>query len=194
MKSVNSVADRSRPMLAVGLSLLALTTFLGGCVSDSPVTAAPASVQAAPNLGDDGGQASALAYYQSLQRMSAAQLGRERAMLAAVPQSPGIQMRMAMLLGNPRGQPDLAKALNLLDAVLKSSDPVAVGLQPLARLLADNFGERQKLEIQFDKQGQQLKDSQRKAAELQEKIDNLADIERTLPQRPRATRPGGGTR
>lgn len=194
MKSVNSVADRSRPMLAVGLSLLALTTFLGGCASDSPVTAAPASVQAAPNLGDDGGQASALAYYQSLQRMSAAQLGRERAMLAAVPQSPGIQLRMAMLLGNPRGQPDLAKALNLLDAVLKSSDPVAVGLQPLARLLADNFGERQKLEIQFDKQGQQLKDSQRKAAELQEKIDNLADIERTLPQRPRATRPGGGTR
>jgi len=181
-------------MLAVGLSLLALTTFLGGCASDSPVTAAPASVQAAPNLGDDGGQASALAYYQSLQRMSAAQLGRERAMLAAVPQSPGIQLRMAMLLGNPRGQPDLAKALNLLDAVLKSSDPVAVGLQPLARLLADNFGERQKLEIQFDKQGQQLKDSQRKAAELQEKIDNLADIERTLPQRPRATRPGGGTR
>ena len=194
MKSVNSVADRSRPMLAVGLSLLALTTFLGGCVSDSPVTAASASVQAAPNLGDDGGQASALAYYQSLQRMSAAQLGRERAMLAAVPQSPGIQLRMAMLLGNPRGQPDLAKALNLLDAVLKSSDPVAVGLQPLARLLADNFGERQKLEIQFDKQGQQLKDSQRKAAELQEKIDNLADIERTLPQRPRATRPGGSTR
>ncbi len=194
MKSVNSVADRSRPMLAVGLSLLALTTFLGGCASDSPVTAAPASVQAAPNLGDDGGQASALAYYQSLQRMSAAQLGRERAMLAAVPQSPGIQLRMAMLLGNPRGQPDLAKALNLLDAVLKSSDPVAVGLQPLARLLADNFGERQKLEIQFDKQGQQLKDSQRKAAELQEKIDNLADIERTLPQRPRATRPGGSTR
>ncbi len=115
-------------------------------------------------------------------------------MLAAVPQSPGIQLRMAMLFGNPRGQPDLAKALNLLDAVLKSSDPVAVGLQPLARLLADNFGERQKLEIQFDKQGQQLKDSQRKAAELQEKIDNLADIERTLPQRPRATRPGGGTR
>lgn len=194
MKSVDKVAGRHCPILAAGVSILALAVLLGGCASESPVVAAPASVQGVPSPGDDGGQVSALAYYQSLQRMSAAQLGRERAMLAAVPQSPGIQLRMAMLLGNPRGQPDLAKALGLLDAVLKSSDPVAVGLQPLARLLADNFGERQKLEVQLDKQGQQLKDSQRKAVELQEKIDSLADIERTLPQRPRATRPGSATR
>jgi hypothetical protein len=194
MKSFNYVVGSVRPRLVAGLSMLVLAALLGGCASDLPVAAAPASLQGVPNPGDDGGQASALAYYQNLQRMSAAQLGRERAMLAAVPQSPGIQVRMAMLLGNPRGQPDLAKALNLLDAVLKSSDPVAVGLQPLARLLADSFGERQKLEIQLDKQGQQLKESQRKAGELQEKIDSLADIERTLPQRPRATRQGGATR
>lgn len=194
MKSVNQMAGRHFTARVAGVSILALAALLGGCASEAPVVAAAASVQGVPNPGDDGGQASALAYYQSLQRMSAAQLGRERAMLAAVPSSPGIQLRMAMLLGNPRGQPDLAKALSLLDAVLKSSDPVAVGLQPLARLLADNFGERQKLEVQLDKQGQQLKDSQRKAAELQEKIDSLADIERTLPQRPRATRQGGATR
>jgi hypothetical protein len=193
MKSINKMAGRHFTARVAGVSILALAALLGGCASEAPVVAAPASVQGVPNPGDDG-QASALAYYQSLQRMSAAQLGRERAMLAAVPSSPGIQLRMAMLLGNPRGQPDLAKALSLLDAVLKSSDPVAVGLQPLARLLADNFGERQKLEVQLDKQGQQLKDSQRKAAELQEKIDSLADIERTLPQRPRATRQGGATR
>ncbi len=194
MKSFNYVVGSVRPRLVAGLSMLVLAALLGGCASDSPVAAAPASLQGVPNPGDDGGQASALAYYQNLQRMSAAQLGRERAMLAAVPPSPGIQLRLAMLLGNPRGQPDLAKALNLLDSVQKSSDPVAVGLQPLARLLADNFGERQKLEIQLDKQGQQLKESQRKVAELQEKIDSLADIERTLPQRPRATRQGGATR
>jgi hypothetical protein len=61
-------------------------------------------------------------------------------------------------------------------------------------VLADNYGERQKLEVQADKQGQQLKESQRKALELQEKIDGLTEIERTLPQRPRATRPAGGER
>ncbi len=137
---------------------------------------------------------SVLAYYQSLQRMSAVQINRERAASVALPQSPGLQLRVAMLLGHPRGQQDLAKALSLLDGILKSSDPAAVSLQPLARLLADNYGERQRLETQLEKQGQQLKESQRKAIELQEKIDGLADIERTLPQRPRATRPGGTTR
>ena len=52
--------------------------------------------------------------------------------------------------------------------------------------------QRQRLESQLDKQAQQLKDSQRKVSELQDKIDSLADIERTLPQRPRTTRPAGG--
>ena len=141
------------------------------------------------------------AYYQMLQRMTPAQINRERSVLAALPPTPNTQVRTAMVLGHPRGQQDLAKALALLEGVLKSADPAALGLHPLARLLADNYAERQKLETQLEKQGQQLKDSQRKAVELQEKIDSLAEIERTLPQRPRATRPaevqsecGGGRR
>ncbi len=197
MKSNNNLPGRDFPGLVVTATMLALVTLLSACASDPPATAVPAvsaTTNAAPLLNDDSGQVSALAYYQSLQRMSPTQLNRERAILAAVPPAPGIQLRLAMLLGYSRGQPDLPKALSLLDAVLKSSDPVAIGLQPLARLLADNFGERQKLEAQLDKQGQQLKESQRKAIELQEKIDGLADIERTLPQRPRATRPGSTTR
>lgn len=194
MKSNTNPAGKSIPGPAIAAAMLVLASLLTACASDPPAVAAPATVNVVTVPNDDSGQLTALAYYQSLQRMSPPQLNRERAMMAALPPAPGIQLRMAMLLGHPRGQPDLAKALSLLDAVLKSSDPVAIGLQPLARLLADNFGERQKLEIQLDKQGQQLKESQRKAIELQEKIDGLADIERTLPQRPRATRPGGATR
>ena len=57
---------------------------------------------------------------------------------------------------------------------------------PLARQVADNYQERLKLESQLDRQGQQLKESQRKASELQDKLDSLADIERTLTPRPRA--------
>ena len=89
-----------------------------------------------------------------------------------------------MLLGHPRVQHDLNKALGLLDAVLKSNDPAAVPFHPLARQIADNYLERLKLEGQLDKQGQQLKESQRKVAELQDKLDSLADIERTLTPRP----------
>ncbi|MBK8891300.1 MAG: permease [Dechloromonas sp.] len=164
-----------------------LAVLLGG-----PVPPPPAAPPVA--VSDDAGPLSALGYYQTLQRMTPAQIARERQVLAALTPTPYTQVRIAMVLGHPRGQPDLARALTLLEAVLKSTDPGAVSLHPLARLLADNYGERQKLEGQLEKQGQQLKESQRKAIELQEKIDGLADIERTLPQRPRATRPAGVVR
>ncbi|MCH2222005.1 MAG: permease, partial [Dechloromonas sp.] len=101
---------------------------------------------------------------------------------------------MAMLLGHPRVQQDLNRGLALLDSVLKSSDPAAVPFQPLARQVADNYLERVKLENQLDRQGQQLKDSQRKASELQDKLDSLADIERTLTPRQRSGKPDGSKR
>jgi len=149
------------------------------------------------------------AYSQALHRMTPQEMGRERQQLMAQPVTPETQIRLAMLLGYPRGPQDLSRAITMLDAVLKSSDPAAVSLHPLAYLLLDNYAERQKLHMQLDRQGQQLKEAQRralelqgkaaelesKAAELQGKLDSLADIERTLPQRPGAGRPhapGGG--
>ena len=184
------------PAMSARAALIALQLLVAGCCV-APATAPP-SAPAASTLAavsDDAGPLSAaLGYYQTLQRMTPAQIARERQLLAAMMPTPYTQVRIAMVLGHPRGQPDLARALTLLEAVLKSTDPGAVNLHPLARLLADNYGERQKLEGQLEKQGQQLKDSQRKAIELQEKIDGLADIERTLPQRPRATRPAGVVR
>jgi hypothetical protein len=190
MMTNNNNRPGKRFTAAVRVALGALLISLAGCSATplAPVPAAPAAVS------DDTGQLPALAYYQMLQRMTPAQISRERLVLAALPPTPNTQVRTAMVLGHPRGQQDLAKALALLEGVLKSADPAALGLHPLARLLADNFAERQKLERQLEKQGQQLKDSQRKAVELQEKIDSLAEIERTLPQRPRATRSGGGSK
>ncbi|MGV0976320.1 MAG: permease [Azonexus sp.] len=172
-------------------SIFALAVLMAGCAATPP-----AVPPAAPPVtaSEDAGPLPTLAYYQMLQRMTPAQVNRERMVLAALPPTPNTQLRTAMVLGHPRGQQDFTKALALLEGVLKSTDPGSVSLHPLARLLADNYSERQKLETQLEKQGQQLKDSQRKTVELQEKIDELADIERTLPQRPRATRPAGGTR
>lgn len=175
---------------ATRVSVAALLILLTGCAATPPAVVAAAP----PVTSDDAGPLPALAYYQMLQRMTPAQINRERQVLAALPPTPNNQVRTAMVLGHPRGQQDFTKALALLEGVLKSTDPAALAQHPLARMLADNYAERQKLETQLEKQGQQLKDSQRKAVELQEKIDSLAEIERTLPQRPRATRSGGGAK
>lgn len=168
----------SRP---AGALLCALSLVLAGCAN----TAGSKAVRY-----DGAGPLPPLAYAQLLSKMGPAELGRERAVLAALPATPNTHLRQAMLAGHPRAQQDLGKATLLLEGILKSSEPAASSLHPLARLLLDNYLERQKLEGQFERQAVVLKESQRKSLELQEKIDGLADIERTLPQRSRSTGQG----
>lgn len=162
-----------------------------GCAS------APTEEQAPPSV-EVPGAVSALAYYQSLQRMSATEISRERSTLGVHSTAPLNQLRLAMLLGYPRAAQDLYRALALLEGVLKSSDPVAQSLHSIARLLADNYAERLRLDVQAEKQGaqlkEQLKESQRKTGELQEKLNGLADIERTLPVRARTNRQSVGVK
>ena len=134
-----------------------------------------------------------LGYLQLLPRMSAKELARQRQTLAALPQTPSVQLRMAMLLGQARTPPNLPRAQSLLAGLRKSSEPNASSLHPLARLMATHYSERQKLEsqnsrltAQMSELEQQLGDSQRRNDELQRKIDALADIERSLPKPPAA--------
>ena len=185
-EKISRDAGRSLGSLLVVLSL-ALT---GGCASTPPEATPIEPEVEAPEPSPVPSPMHPLSYYQLLSRMTLAELGRERMVLAALPRSPNTQLRLAMLFGYPRAQQDMGRAMAQLDSVLKSKDPAAIALQPLARLLADNYAERQKMEANLDRQGLLLKESQRKATELQEKIDDLADIERTLPARPQAARPG----
>lgn len=125
-----------------------------------------------------------LSYLQFLQRISPQQLLRERAILTVAPPTPVTQLRLALLLGQPRAPQDLVRALGLLEGVLKSNDPAVASLHPLARLLASQYQERLKLATQNEKILQQLKESQHRNGELQEKLDALSDIERSLTVRP----------
>lgn len=191
MKSKFSKQSCRTKALSSGVAIV-LALGLSGCTLNPPVKEATPPEMAAPTPN----AMLPLTYYQMLSRMTQAELGRERMVLAALPHGANTQVRMAMLLGHPRAQQDISRAIALLENVLKSTDPTSIGLQGLARLMADNYIERQKIEAHLDRQGQQLKENQRKLVELQEKIDGLADIERTLPQRPRAARPAptGATR
>jgi hypothetical protein len=179
---------RSRLLGLLGAALLV------ACAT--PPTPEP-ETSAAPTVArvDEAAMLPLLGYVQLLQQMSPHELQRERSVLAAIPQTPATQVRLAMLLGQPRGPADLVRALGLLDGVLRTRDPSAASLQPLARVLASQYQERLKLEAQNEKLLQQLKESQRRGLELQEKLDALSDIERSLPVRPTADKkPPGAPR
>lgn len=178
-----------------GLGLLS-AIMLAACATSPSMTqdAAPVTVVMAAEKGakvDETAMLPLLGYFQLLLRLSPQELARERTMLAAIPQTPAAHVRMAILLGlTTRTPADLARAQNLLETLLKSSDPAAVSLYPLARLLINQYNERQKIQMQTEKLaaqseqlGQQLKDSIRRSGELQEKLDALANIERSLPVR-----------
>ncbi len=130
-----------------------------------------------------------LGYYHLLQSMTSGELTRERQTLTRLPSSPSVQVRQAMLFGMPRTTTDLARAQAILETVLRSHVPEAASLHPLAKLLATQYQERLRVENQNERLGQQLKESQRKRDELQEKIDALTDIERSIPIRPNAGKP-----
>ena len=170
------------------LAAALLVALLGACANPLPPApepeAAPETSEAKAVAPDETAMLPLLRYGQAVQRMSAAELARERGLLSATAPSPATHVRLALLLGQARGAPDLPRALVLLDGVLKSRETAALGLHPLARALAGNYQERLKMQMQIEKLSQQLSDSQQRNAELQETIDALAAIERSLPVRP----------
>ncbi len=177
---------------------------LGGCALER--TAPPPGVepdppviveQATPVLAADVNLRAILAFYRKSRGMSRAELIAERKALEGGEGRALDELRLAMLLGHERS--DLVRALGLLDGIARSDSPQALALQPLARLLSDQYAERLKLETQVDRLGANIRDAEKRAAaasaqarELQDKIDALAEIERNLPGRPAPPVPTGG--
>lgn len=120
-----------------------------------------------------------LAYHERLRTLSAADLAREQARLAN-PAGPAETLEAALLFGQGRQPGDLARALALLDPLVRETSPAA----PLARLLQSRLAEQRRLEEQAERQAQQLRDQQRRLDQLSQQLDALRAIERSLGTRP----------
>ena len=190
---IRSLNDIDMTMnIAPNVRTYALAVMLSGCIlltacGTSPVVEAPDSTPTvelpAPPRVNESAMLPLLGYYHLLQRMTPAELTRERQMLINLPNSPSVRIRRAMVLGMPRTT-DLPRALTQLEAVLRSREPEAASLHPLALLLSVQYRERARLGMQSERLGKQTNESRRQRDELQEKLDALADIERSMPLRP----------
>jgi hypothetical protein len=149
---------------------------------------APAAVPVAPAAlatPTDLATREMLAYHDRIRQLSPADVAREITRLGSEANAgPRSSFELALLLAQSRGSGDLARALGLLDALVRSSAPEAAPWQPLARLVAVRFAEQRRLEEQIDRQMQQARDNQRRVEQLNDKLEALKAIERNLTTRP----------
>lgn len=133
--------------------------------------------------------AAALLYADRLRTMGPGELAAEQAQIGEPGSSAERQMQLALVLSQTHVPVDTARALGLLQRVAASNAPEAIELRPLARLLAGRLHEARRLEDQADRLAQQLRESQRRIDVLNDRLEAMRAIERSLT--PRAPASGG---
>lgn len=158
----------------------------------APAPSPPAVPEAVANKLDEADEAArhVLAYHERLRQLSSAELNQELSRLNMAPGGPATTLETALALGQTRNPADLARGLSLLDSLVRMNTPELQPWQPIARLIAVRFAEQRRVEEQVDRLNMQLRDSQRdsqrKLDQLNEKLEALKAIERSLTVRPPA--------
>jgi len=162
----------------------------------TPVEAEPLALATQPagifSQWTQGPVGAMLAYADKVRPLGAPELAAELSRLGDLVETPAVQMQMAIVLAQTRAPADLARAVGLLQRVIANPSADALPLQPLARALAARYVEQRKVEDDRDKQAQQLRDSQRRIDQLNDRIEALRAIERSFARpnpAPAAARP-----
>lgn len=121
-----------------------------------------------------------LLYADRLRPLPASDLAAELARLGDPGDSPTVQMQAALVLAQTRTSADLQRALGLLQRVVANTSQEALPLQPLARTLAARYLDQRRTEDDRDRQVQQLRESQKRIEQLNERIEALRAIERSF--------------
>lgn len=193
----------SSPCLSLRLLLAACAAAAAGCTSVKPaepapappviivpappVPPAPAPVAVAPAPPEPAAAVQALDYADRLRALTVPGLAQEITRLGEPGATPLRQLQLAMALALTRVPSDLQRAQGLLQRVLDNTSDEARALYPLARLLAAQYAEQRRADEATERQAQQLRDAQRRIDQLNDRLEAVRAIERSL-----STRPAGG--
>lgn len=171
-------------------AMAACALLLGACAS-KPAKQTPVLVQTPPRVVvvADPQLTELLAYQNALRLMTPSELAKAQLDLAKADTAPQNIIRRAMLQAAVRGPGDLARAQALLEPLATATGKDAQLLVPLAQLLAGQYAELRRQEESIDKLNTQLRDAQRRNDLLNEKLEALKNIERSLSVRPAAGAP-----
>jgi uncharacterized coiled-coil protein SlyX len=127
-----------------------------------------------------------IAYHERLRRMPVADLAKELGRIGDNPAQPAAIVEFTLVLGYMRGPGDMQRALGMLEPLLRSTAPEAEPWLPWARLLASRYGEQRRVEEALERANHQTREQQKRIDQLNEKLEALKAIERSLTLRPGA--------
>lgn len=131
-----------------------------------------------------------LAYHEQIRQLSpqdlANEINRLNAAVSATPTAapPDVVLELALALAQQHNGGDVARAVALLEPITKSSAPELAPWQPLARLLLGRVLEQRRLEDALNRETARNRDQQRTLQQLNEKLEALKAIERSMANRP----------
>jgi uncharacterized protein YoxC len=105
-------------------------------------------------------------------------------------------LQLAVALGQTRQPQDMQRAIGVLQRLANAAGEDARRLQPMARLIAARYVEQRRVEDLLDKQNAAMRDTQRRMDQLNERLEAVRAIERSLTRSngSGATAPAGGAR
>ncbi|MCX2865757.1 hypothetical protein OOZ63_28445 [Paucibacter sp. PLA-PC-4] len=178
------------------LSALAVSLLLSACAQPKPEIREVRIEVPVPTpevLPADAAARQLLSHHERLMKLSPAELAHEVAPRDDGKLTPAAATQLALALTLHRSNGDLARAQALLDQVQRDTTLEAQAWLSLVRLLQGRLAEQRRLEEHIDKLNQQARDSQRdnqrRLDQLNEKLEALKAIERSLNTRPAATKP-----
>ncbi len=164
------------PSLPVAKPAMPAVVPSGALASTYPrLSTPPARPDTAPHP-----MASMLAFADRVRTSSGAELSSEIARIGDPGDAAPAQMQLALALAVTRVPADLARALGLLQRVMASQSSDAAPLQPLARVLAARYLEQRRVEDDRDRQVLQLREAQRRIDQLNDRLEALRAIERSV--------------
>jgi hypothetical protein len=185
---------RARWSRAAGACVLAV--LLGGCAArPAPASQAPLPTPAAEQFAPPApaqpavdATGAVLLLADRVRTMAPQELAQEIARLGE-PRESAIQMlQLAAALAQARGPANLARAQALIQRAQAHPGPEAQALQPLARVLSAQLATQvtlaadvRRLEEQAERHNQQLQAAQRRIEQLNERLEAVRAIERSLP-------------
>jgi hypothetical protein len=160
--------------------------------ASAPALIVPPPAPAPPDPADAADLASRrfLAYHDQVRQMPANDLANEitrlSALVSASPTSAPADsvLELSIALAQQHNGGDLARAIALLEPLTKSSASELAAWQPLARLLLGRVAEQRRLEDQLAREAAQRREQQRSLQLLNEKLEALKAIERSMTTRP----------